>query len=34
MSDSMKWMLLGALSLVFSILVLGNTVIEQWLSPP
>ena len=27
MSDSMKWMLLGALSLVFSILVLGNTVI-------
>ncbi|NIZ60281.1 hypothetical protein DL239_04755 [Sedimentitalea sp. CY04] len=27
MSDSAKWMLLGALSLVFSILVLGNTVI-------
>lgn len=27
MSDSMKWILLGALSLFFSILVLGNTVI-------
>ena len=27
MSDSAKWMLLGALSLIFSILVLGNTVI-------
>jgi len=27
MSDSMKWILLGALSLVFGFLVLGNTVI-------